>query len=81
MWAPGSFIEAAKPASSCLVALDRVVCRIEGNNCRLVVHLVYRHGVVYVRFERTHAQYDRIKGDLTCRGYSQSAPSETTARH
>jgi mRNA interferase HigB len=39
---------------------NRVVFNIKVNHYRLVVLVAYRHGMVYVRFVGTHAQYDRI---------------------
>jgi mRNA interferase HigB len=42
------------------VANNRVVFNIKGNHYRLVVVVVYRHGVVYIRFVGTHAEYDHI---------------------
>ncbi len=38
----------------------RVVFNIKGNRYRLVVVVVYQHGVVYIRFVGTHTEYDRI---------------------
>lgn len=43
-----------------LVANNRVVFNIKGNHYRLVVLVVYQHGVVYIRFVGTHEEYDRI---------------------
>lgn len=43
-----------------IIANNRVVFNIKGNHYRLVVLVAYRHGMVYVRFVGTHAQYDRI---------------------
>lgn len=42
------------------VANNRVVFNIKGNHYRLVVVVVYLHGVVYIRFVGTHEEYDRI---------------------
>ena len=39
---------------------NRAVFNIKGNRYRLVVVIVYQHGVVYIRFVGTHAEYDRI---------------------
>lgn len=39
---------------------NRIVFNIKGNRYRLVIVVVYQHGVVYIRFVGTHAQYDRI---------------------
>ena len=38
----------------------RVVFNLAGNKYRIVVWINYPYRVVYVRFIRTHAQYDRI---------------------
>lgn len=42
------------------VANNRVVFNIKGNHFRLVVVVVYQHGVVYIRFVGTHEEYARI---------------------
>jgi len=42
------------------VAHNRVVFNIKGNRYRLVVVVIYQHGVVYIRFVGTHQEYDRI---------------------
>lgn len=42
------------------LANNRVVFNIKGNHYRLVVVVVFRHGVVYIRFIGTHEEYDRI---------------------
>lgn len=42
------------------VANNRVVFNIKGNHYRIVVVVVYRHGVVYIRFVGTHEEYDRV---------------------
>ena len=41
----------------------RVVFNVKGNDCRLVVAVAYRIGVVYVKFVGTHAQYDAIDAE------------------
>ena len=43
-----------------IVANNRVVFNMKGNHYRLVVVVVYQHGVVYIRFVGTHEEYDRI---------------------
>lgn len=43
-----------------IVAHNQVVFNIKGNHYRLVVVVIYQHGVVYIRFVGTHAEYDRI---------------------
>jgi mRNA interferase HigB len=42
------------------VADNRVVFNIKGNHYRLVVVVIFQHGVVYIRFVGTHEEYDRI---------------------
>lgn len=42
------------------LANNRVIFNIKGNRYRLVVVVVYQHGVVYIRFVGTHEEYDRI---------------------
>ena len=42
------------------VAHNRVIFNIKGNLYRLVVVVVYRHSMVYIRFVGTHDEYDRI---------------------
>ena len=56
--APGE-IKALHPQAS-VVAGNRIVFNIKGNDYRLVVHINYPAGIVFVRFIGTHAQYDRI---------------------
>ncbi|MBF0138959.1 MAG: type II toxin-antitoxin system HigB family toxin [Magnetococcales bacterium] len=42
---------------------NRVVFNISGNKYRLLVKINYPHGVVYIRFIGTHAQYDQIDAE------------------
>lgn len=46
--------------SASIIGEDRVVFNIKGNHYRLVVHILYHYGQVYIRFIGTHAEYDRI---------------------
>jgi mRNA interferase HigB len=55
---PADIKEVYRNAS--FVANNRVVFNIKGNHYRLVVVVIYQHGVVYIRFVGTHTQYDRI---------------------
>jgi mRNA interferase HigB len=43
-----------------IVADNRIVFDIKGNDYRLVVKINYAHRVVYIRFVGTHAEYDDI---------------------
>ena len=38
----------------------RVVFNIGGNKYRLVTHINYAYGIVFIKFIGTHAQYDKI---------------------
>jgi mRNA interferase HigB len=42
------------------VANNRVVFNVKGNHYRIVVVIIYQHGMVYICFVGTHAEYDRI---------------------
>lgn len=50
----------AQFASASIIAGNRVVFNIKGNNYRLVVRVDYAYGMVFVRFIGTHSEYDRI---------------------
>ncbi len=39
---------------------NRVIFNIGGNKYRLVVHVNFDFGIVYIKFIGTHAEYDRI---------------------
>jgi mRNA interferase HigB len=55
---PTDIKEVYKNAS--IIANNRVVFNIKGNHYRLIVVVAYQHGLVYIRFVGTHAEYDRI---------------------
>lgn len=46
--------------SASFVGNNRVVFNIGGNKYRLVVHVRYDNGIVFLRFIGTHTEYDRI---------------------
>ncbi len=50
----------AQFANASIIAGNRVVFNIKGNDYRLVVNINYRRRAVYIRFVDTHAEYDRI---------------------
>lgn len=43
-----------------IVANNRVVFNIRGNQYRLVIAIQYQYGIVYIRFIGTHSEYDKI---------------------
>lgn len=47
-------------ATASIIANNRVVFNIRGNQYRLVVAVNYTHEIVYIRFVGTHHEYDRI---------------------
>lgn len=49
-----------KYGNASIVAGNRVVFNICGNKYRLVAHIHYNTGFIYVRFIGTHAKYDRV---------------------
>ncbi len=60
MWtSPQDIKDVYKNAS--IVANNRVVFNIKGNDYRLVVKIHYNRGIVYIRFIGTHKEYDEIE--------------------
>lgn len=49
-----------KYPSASLLVNDRVVFNIKGNNYRLIVKILYKHQMLWIRFIGTHAAYDKI---------------------
>jgi len=47
-------------ANVSIIANNRVVFNIKGNDYRLIVAIAYRMQYVYVKFIGTHAEYDNI---------------------
>ncbi len=50
-------------ATASILANNRVVFNIRGNNYRLVVAINYDFGIVYIRFVGTHQEYDQIDAE------------------
>ena len=50
----------AQYGSASIIANNRLVFNIKGNDFRLIVRISYEFFVVYIRFVGTHAQYDKI---------------------
>ena len=46
--------------SASILADNRVVFNIKGNNYRLIVRINFYYQMVWIRFIGTHAQYDKI---------------------
>ena len=47
-------------ATASIIANNRVVFNIKGNDYRLVVAIAYKMQYVYVKFIGTHAEYDKV---------------------
>jgi mRNA interferase HigB len=47
-----------------VIANNRIVFNIKGNQYRVIVAVQYRHGIVYIRFVGTHQEYDRVDAAL-----------------
>ena len=47
-------------ANASIIANNRVVFNIKGNDYRLIVATAYRIQYVYVKFVGTHAEYDKV---------------------
>ena len=43
-----------------IVANNRVVFNIKGNDYRLIVHIRYDINIIFIRFIGTHKEYDKI---------------------
>ena len=58
-WSSPAGVKERYPSAS-IIADNRVVFNIKGNDYRLVVNINYRRRAVYIRFIGSHAEYDRI---------------------
>ncbi|MCT7955423.1 type II toxin-antitoxin system HigB family toxin [Laspinema palackyanum] len=47
-------------ANASILPNNRVVFNIKGNNYRIIVHVRYDLGIVFIRFVGTHQEYDNI---------------------
>lgn len=59
IWETPKQIKRDYPSAS-ILADNRVVFNIKGNNYRLVVKINYDFGLVWIRFIGTHGEYDKI---------------------
>jgi mRNA interferase HigB len=47
-----------------IIANNRVVFNIKGNNYRLIVHVRYDIEIIFIRFIGTHKEYDNIDATI-----------------
>jgi len=43
-----------------IIANNRIVFNIKGNDYRLIVHVRYNIGIIFIRFIGTHKEYDNV---------------------
>lgn len=48
-------------ASASIIANNRAVFNIKGNQYRLIVAVNYEFGVIYIRFIGSHQDYDKVE--------------------
>ncbi|MEH2087528.1 type II toxin-antitoxin system HigB family toxin [Nostoc sp.] len=53
----------AAHGNASIIANNRVVFNIKGNNYRLIVAIRYDIGIVFIRFIGTHIEYDKIDAE------------------
>ena len=58
-WKSPADLKARYPSAS-ILANNRAIFNIRGNNYRLVTAIHFEHAVLYIRFIGTHAEYDQI---------------------
>lgn len=47
-------------ANASILPENRVVFNIKGNDYRLIVHVRYDIGIIFIRFVGTHQEYDKV---------------------
>ena len=62
-WDTPARVRLRYPTAS-ILAGNRVVFNIKGNDFRLVVRINYPYRIVYIRFIGTHREYDRIDAEM-----------------
>lgn len=61
-WKSTKDIKRNYPSAS-ILADNRVVFNIKGNNYRLIVKINYKYSMVWIRFVGTHAEYDKVNAN------------------
>lgn len=51
-------------ANASIIANNRVVFNVKGNDYRLIVAIAYRMQYIYVKFIGTHAEYDKVDASI-----------------
>lgn len=50
-------------ANASILANNRVVFNIRGNKHRLIVHIRYEIGIIFIRFVGTHTEYNKVDAE------------------
>lgn len=58
-WKTPNVIKKEYPSAS-IVEGNRMIFNIKGNHYRLIVRINYKHGLVWIRFIGTHAEYNKV---------------------
>ena len=58
-WKTPNDVTRIYPTAS-IIAGNRIVFNIKGNQYRLIVAVNYKHGIVYIRFVGSHQEYDKV---------------------
>jgi mRNA interferase HigB len=58
-WKSPKDVKAEYPSAS-ILADNRIVFNIKGNNYRLIVKVNYDYQMLWIRFIGTHAEYDKV---------------------
>ena len=61
-WNSPNEIKSEYPSAS-ILADNRIVFNIKGNNYRLIVRINYDYQMIWIRFVGTHAEYDKINAN------------------
>ncbi|QNN44944.1 MULTISPECIES: type II toxin-antitoxin system HigB family toxin [Pedobacter] len=58
-WEKPNDVKSDYPSAS-ILADNRIVFNIKGNNYRLIIKINYDYQMIWIRFIGTHAEYDKI---------------------
>lgn len=59
IWTKPNDVKQDYPSAS-ILADNRIVFNIKGNNYRLIIKINYEYQMIWIRFISTHAEYDKI---------------------
>ena len=62
-WKNSNEIKLEYPTAS-IIGDNRVVFNIKGNTYRLIIKLNFDYQMIWIRFIRTHAEYDKINAKI-----------------